>query len=262
MKKQQLTVLITGAVSGIGKAVKEKFIKEGHIVYCIDIKEGENIFVADITNEQSLTDVKERLSGVKFDLILNFAGIHIMASFIEEDYERIKKLFEVNLLGTILVNKTFYSLLKPNGKILITTSEVASFDPLPFNGVYSVSKTALDSYAQVLRQELNLLGQKVITLRPGAVETNLSAGSLTATEKLVEKTTLYKNESKHFLSLTKKFMGKPISTQKLATFVYKISTKRRPKAVYSKHRNLGLILLSILPKSLQCYIVKKLLKRK
>lgn len=262
MKKQQLTVLITGAGSGIGKAVKEKFKQEGHIVYGIDIKEGENIFVADITNEQSLIDVKESLRGVKFDLILNFAGIHIMASFIEEDYDRIKKLFEVNLLGTILVNKTFYPLLKLNGKILITTSEVASFDPLPFNGVYSVSKTALDSYAQVLRQELNLLGQKVITLRPGAVETNLSAGSLTATEQLVEKTVLYRNESKHFLTLTKKFMGKPISTQKLATFVYKISTKKRPKAVYSKHRNLGLILLSILPKSLQCYIVKKLLKRR
>ena len=264
MRKETLTVLITGANSGIGKAVREKFLSENHVVYGIDLVEGENIFSADVTCENSLLKIKEEFiqKGIKFDLILNFAGIHIMASFLEEDFSKIKRLFEINLLGTILVNKTFYPLLTKKGKILVTSSEVASFDPLPFNGVYSVSKTAIDSYAQVLRQELNLLGQKVITLRPGAVETSLSKGSLTATEKLVEKTVLFKNESKHFLTITKKFMGKPITTTKLANFVYKISTKKRPKPIYSIHRNFGLVLLSILPKSWQCSIVKMLLKRK
>ena len=68
------------------------------------------------------------------------------------------------------------------------TSEVASLDPMPFNGLYNVSKTALDSYSQALRQELNLLGQVVITIKPGSIETPLSEGSLVDTKNLAENT--------------------------------------------------------------------------
>ena len=51
----------------------------------------------------------------------------------------------------------FNKLLKENGRIIITTSEVAPLAPMPFNGIYNVTKTALDSYSQALRQELNLI---------------------------------------------------------------------------------------------------------
>ena len=258
-------MLITGAGSGIGKAVAECFLKNGHTVYGLDIcysekAKGMYALTGDITSQDDLELIKTQLETDKiaFDWILNFAGVHTMSSFIEEDYGKIKRFLEINLLGAMLVNKTFHALLKKGGKILVTTSEVAPLDPLPFNGLYSVSKTALDAYAQALRQELNLLGQQVVTLRPGAIETPLSRGNTASTERLCETTILYKKESVHFGGLVKKFTGKPMAAEHLAKLVYKISQKKHPRYVYSKHRNVGLLLLGILPKRLQCFIVKKL----
>lgn len=260
-----MNVLITGAASGIGAAVKDYFLAKGHNVYAIDInkiEEEANLksYISDITNEESLEKIKEEMNDIKLDIILNIAGIHMMASLVESDYHKMKKVIDINLCGTMLVNNIFHSLLKERGRIVIITSEVASFDPMPFNGLYNVSKTALDSYAQALRQEINLLGQKVITVRPGAIETPLSGGSLVGTEKLANETVLYKNQASKFLGIVKKFMGKPIKTEKLTKFIYKLSLKKHPKLIYKKHRNIGLVLLSVLPKRLQCWIIKTILK--
>ena len=165
-------------------------------------------------------------------------------------------------MGAVLVNKTFHPLLKKDGRIIITTSEVAPLDPLPFNGIYSVSKSALDAYAQALRQELNLLGQKVITVRPGAFNTSLAQGSLVKTKELTDKTVLYKKQSVKFYGLVKMFMGTPSNPDKIAKIYYKAITKKRPKIIYKKHINPLLKLMNILPKRMQCFIVKSLLKTK
>lgn len=262
-------VLITGVSSGIGKAIKDEFIKNNFNVYGIDLAPVGNeynftFFQADITNEDKILDIKKFFDNnkISFDLIINVAGIHKMASLVESNYEDLKKVIDVNLLGTMLVNRSFHSLLNEKGRIIIVTSEVASYDPMPFNGLYNISKTALDCYAQALRQELNLINQKVITIRPGAVETPLSQSSILATENLVNNTKLYKKQSKHFLSLVTKFMGKPMKPNKMGRKIYKISIKKRPKLIYKIHQNIGLVMLSMLPKKMQCWIIKLLLNRK
>ena len=262
-----MKVLITGIASGIGKATKNYFLEKGHIVYGIDVfnvEEKENLYTykCDITNEEELNKIKQSLAkdNITFDIIINIAGIHQMASLVENDYQKMKKVIDINLLGTMLVNRTFHSLLKEKGRILITTSEVAGYDPMPFNGLYNVSKTALDSYAQALRQELNLITQKVITISPGAIKTPLSSNSLDDTKILAQSTNLYKKQSNKFYKLVKNFMGTPIEPNKLAKLIYKASTSKHPKLIYKKHSNIGLVLLNILPKRLQCFIIKTLLK--
>lgn len=263
-----MNILITGAASGIGKASTEYFINNNHQVIGIDINNIENeklkSFKCDITKEEDLKIVYDYLkdNDILLDAIINIAGIHMMASLVEGDYLKMKKVIDINLTGTMLVNRIFYSTLKEKGRIIIVTSEVASYDPMPFNGLYNISKTALDSYTQALRQELNLKGNLVITIRPGAIETPLSKGSLTGTKELVEETKLFKEESKHFLSLVTKFMGKPLEPSKLAKLIYKVTLKKHPKYIYHKHRSIGLVLLNMLPKRLQCGIIKLLLKRK
>jgi len=256
-------ILITGAASGIGLATAAWLTARGHRVYGIDKRaaEGVSCFTADITDEAALLQIRDKLEsdGVVLDAIVNVAGVHIMASLVECPYENMKKAVDINLAGTILVNRVFHRCLKNDGRILIVTSEVASLDPLPFNGLYTVTKTALDAYAQALRQELNLLGQKVITVRPGAVETPLCSGSVKATADLAETTILYQKQAKSFSGLAAKFMGKPIKAEKLAELLYKAATARHPKRIYQKHRNPGLVLLNILPKGWQCGIIKFLL---
>ena len=258
-------VLITGVSSGIGKELAKIYIENQFNVFGVDIKELSTeeftFFQADITNEDNLLEIFNKLyeNSISLDMIINVAGIHKMASLVESDFNMMKKVIDINLCGTMLVNKIFHPLLKAKGKVVIITSEVASFDPLPFNGLYNVSKSALDTYAQALRQELNLLDQKVITIRPGAIETELSNNSLTDTERLANTTILYKKQSHKFLHFVKKFTGTPMKPEKLAEFIYKVSLKKHPKYIYKKHQNIGLVLLSILPKSLQCFIIKSLL---
>lgn len=264
-----MNVLITGVAFGIGQAVTKHFVQCGHTVYGIDLAKTESSgnfhgYVADITDEDSLQNVRKHLleNNVTLDVILNIAGIHMMASLVESDYDKMKKVVDVNLSGAILVNRVFYDCLAAYGRIVIVTSEVAAFAPMPFNGLYNVTKTALDAYAQALRQELNLLGQKVITIRPGAVETDLSTASMKATQQLADTTVLYKKQARSFAGLAAKFMGKPIKAQALATLIYKATTAKNPKLIYRKHQNMGLVLLSILPKRTQCAVIKLLLRLK
>ena len=262
-----MELLITGAASGIGQAVAKRFLECGHTVYGIDLVETESRdryygFCADITDEKALQRAHAHLAenNITLDAILNIAGIHKMASLVESDPAAMKKVMEVNLWGAMLVNRVFHDQLAANGRIVIVTSEVAGFDPMPFNGLYNVTKTALDTYAQALRQELNLLGQKVVTVRPGAVETSLSAGSMKATQALADTTVLYRKQARNFAGLAAKFMGKPMKAEALAALIYKATTAKHPKLIYRKHQNIGLVLLNALPKRAQCAVIKLLLR--
>ncbi|MBO5975580.1 MAG: SDR family NAD(P)-dependent oxidoreductase, partial [Oscillospiraceae bacterium] len=148
-----MNFLISGAASGIGKATAEYIAEKGHTVYAVDLaaapqREGIHSFVADITDETALIKIRDSLleKGIKMDVIANIAGIHMMASLVESDYSRMKRLVDVNLEGTMLFNRVFHPCLGEKGRIIIVTSEVADFDPMPFNGLYNVTKTALESY--------------------------------------------------------------------------------------------------------------------
>ena len=263
-----MNLLITGTASGIGYAAATYFIEHGHTVFGIDVAQSMTTdhfigYVCDITDETALRNLHELFceQQIMFDGIINIAGIHMMASLVESDFQQMKKVIEINLTGTMLVNQIFHDRLCGDGRILIVTSEVASFDPMPFNGLYNVSKTALDTYAQALRQELNLIGQKVITIRPGAIETPLSGASMKATQDLADKTLLYRNQARNFARLASKFMGNPIHPHTLSKLIYKAATAKHPSLIYKKHQNLGLVLLNVLPKRLQCAVIKLLLNR-
>lgn len=262
-----MNILITGAASGIGRAAAECFIRNGDTVYGVDLMPA-NVqgdfygFVADVTEERALLPIRAYLleKNIVLDAIVNIAGVHMMASLVESDSGQMKKVIDVNLWGAVLVNRVFHSCLGEKGRIVIISSEVAGFDPMPFNGLYNVTKTALDCYAQALRQELNLIGQKVVTVRPGAVQTQLCSGSVKATKDLADTTELYKKQAKSFSGLAAKFMGKPIKPEVLAALIYKATTVKHPKLIYKKHRNLGLVLLNCLPKNCQCALIKLLLR--
>ncbi len=268
MKSKKLSVLVTGAASGIGRAAAACFAAKGHTVYALDrcklqAEEGILPITADITSEEELLAVADalRLQNIALDAIVCAAGIHLMASLVESEPSDIRRLLDVNLLGTMMSCRYFHPLLKKDGRIVLVTSEVATYDPLPFNGLYNVSKTALESYAQALRQEMNLLGQRVITVRPGAVATPLAGGTGRAAEKLAEGTRLFRKEAPSFARLTGRFMGVPVEPEVIGRLLLRVTEKKHPRLSYAKHRHIGLILLSALPKRVQCGIVKWLVSR-
>ena len=91
-------VLITGTSSGIGKATRDLFLKYGYEVIGLDILTEECVdqfrnFKVDITNYDQLKQIQAILTkeGILLDAIINIAGIHKMASFVENEYEDLKK---------------------------------------------------------------------------------------------------------------------------------------------------------------------------
>ena len=183
-------------------------------------------------------------------------------NFLEVEESRLQKIFDVNLLGAMRVNKIFFPLLRKNGRILITTSEVAPLDPLPFNGIYSTTKTALDCYAQALRQEAGLLGYRVITVRPGAFHTPLAGGSIPSMHAMTQRSRYFGGQGERFETLMRKFTGKLQDPEVLAKKIYRIVNLRHPKNIYTVHSNPGLRLLALLPKGLQVRVVRLLVGRK
>lgn len=260
-----MNILITGAASGLGRAAAMLFSKNGDTVYALDIstvaaQDRLIPFYADITEESSLQAVFSRLQadGVQLDAIINFAGMIFIDNYLEVAEEKLRKIFNVNLLGAMRVNKLFFPLLRENGKIVITTSEVAPLDPLPFNGIYSTTKTALDCYAQALRQEAGLLGRRVITIRPGAFNTPLAGGSIPSMHEMAQRSRYFGGQGERFETLMRKFTGKLQDPEKLAKTIFRAVHKRHPRNIYTVHSNLGLRLLSLLPKGMQVKVVRLL----
>ena len=260
------SVLITGAYGGMGCAAAELFASRGYRVFALDRKIGEsreNIIPieADVTSEESLLGAFALVSGQTESLyaILHFAGIYMLDSLVEIDDDAFRRIFDVNMRGIYLVNKIFLPLLGRDSRIVITTSELAPLDPLPFTGIYAVTKAALDKYAYSLRMELQLLDIKVSVLRAGAVETGMLGVSTDALDRFCEKTELYSCNAKRFKRIVERVEARCIPPMKIAEKSMRIIGKRKPAFAYSINRNPLLLLLNILPKRLQLWAIKMVL---
>lgn len=263
------TILITGINGGMGAATAEKFISSGYQVYGLDIQEssaieGVNYFKCDITDESRINEIFKEISTKidRLDAIVSLAGIYVMDSLLEIDNEKLKKILDINSLGAYRIVKNFFPLLKERSKVIIISSEVAPLDPLPFNGIYTISKSLLEKYAFSLRMELNLFNIDVVLLRPGAVKTNLLNDSMSELDKMCEKTVIHKNTSKKFKKIVNSVESKSVPSNKVAEKIYIIENKKHPKYIYSLNNNFLLKLLNILPARWQVKIIGKILKDK
>lgn len=260
-------ILVTGAYGGMGRAVVDCFKAQGYTVFALDRvveKAEENVIPlqADITDERSL----QRAFAVvqshteRVDVIVHFAGIYSLDSLIEMEKTAFERAFAINLFGAAGVHRIFLPLLKKGSKILHITSELAPLAPLPFTGIYAITKGALDRYAYSLRMELQLLGIDVSVLRAGAVQTPMLGVSTDALEAFCQKTKLYRCNAARFKKIVERVEARCIPPQRLAKKVSKILAKKHPKFAYSINRNPLLLLLNLLPSRLQFFIIREILK--
>ena len=260
------TILITGAAGGMGRATVDLFAAQGYHVFALDrvaIEAGERItpIVADLTDEASVQKAVVSVAQVaqKLDAIIHFAGVYMLDSLIEMPSEAYDRIFDINVRGVYLVNKYFFPFLKEGSRIVITTSELAPLDPLPFTGIYAITKAALDKYAYSLAMELGLQGIKVSVLRAGAVETGMLGASTTALDRFCKNTKLYSCNAKRFRGIVESVEARCIPPAQIARKCARIIEKRNPRFAYHINRNPLLLLLNVLPKRLQLWIIKQIL---
>lgn len=260
-------ILITGAAGGMGLAAAKRFLQNGTPVCGLDLREPEPLpeglrfLRTDLSDPASVQAAFETLrgEGVRLRGILHMAGIYELDSLVELDETAWRRIFAVNLDAVYRVNREFLPLLTPNARIVITTSELAPLDPLPFTGIYAVTKAALDRYASALRMELQLLGIRVIVLRPGAVETNMLGVSTQKLGEFCAKTAHYAPNAERFRRIVERVEARRIPPERLAELAVRAMEAAHPREVYTINRNPLLLLMNALPDRLQRRIIRTIL---
>lgn len=260
-------VLVTGAWGGMGRKTVEALRKQGFCVFALDKTTGpaeENVIPvqADLTDPDSVQFAFHQVSQLTDALyaIVHFAGIYLLDSLVEIGREDFTRAFQVNVFGAFLVNKTFLPLLKEGGRIVITTSELAPLDPLPFTGLYAVTKSALDQYAYSLRMELQLLGITVSVIRAGAVNTGMLDVSTGALDRFCAHTQIYSCNAQRFKNIVDRIEARCVPPERIAEKTLQILRKRNPRFAYHLNRNPLLLLLNALPKRVQLWAIRRVLK--
>ena len=264
-------VVVTGVAGGMGLATLKKLTNNGYFVFGLDIKKPEfeenNNFAfikTDLTEEKSVLNAfKEVKKQTKeLDAIISMAGIYDMNSLIEMNEDEFINIFNINVFGIYRVNKAFVPLLKEQGKVIMVSSELAPLDPLPFTGIYAITKATVEKYAFSLRMELQLLNKQVVVIRPGAVATSMIDISNVKIEKFTEKTENFRWNAERFKKVVDSVEAKRIPAEKIGKLVDKILSKKKPKYVYKINRNPLLLLMHLLPKRMQNWAIKRILLKK
>lgn len=260
-------VLIVGVNGGMGLATAKLFQQKGYEIWGLDyIAQSKEAFIhyvqTDITNLDSIIRAYEQIETIvdKFDAIIHMAGVYMMDSLLEISDERMMKAFDTNCFGIYRINKVFLPLLRKGSHIIITSSELAPLDPLPFNGLYSITKSTIEKYAFSLRMETSLLGIKVSVIRPGAVQTSLLNTSLLELDSFCNDTQLYGESSKRFQKIVSSVESKHVSPEKVAQKAFRAVVSKHPRYIYNLNRNIGLRLLNFLPDRIQVLLIHHLLK--
>jgi short-subunit dehydrogenase len=181
-------IWITGASSGIGRALAIKFANEGWLVAASARRENllqelgqenENIhsFPLDVTNlDQCKTVFKEIVEKFKnIEICVFGTGIHDPKSEKEFNLEKIRKIMEVNYFGTMNSINSVYNYYKDkkSGQISIVSS-VAGYRGLPAAGAYCASKSALTSFTESLYFEMKRINVRISLVSPGFIKTPMT----------------------------------------------------------------------------------------
>jgi len=260
------TVVLTGSSGGMGKAIRSLLESLGCTVWALDIRgeENEHFIQTDITDSSSIEKAVEHVNSIsgKIDAIVHTAGIYDMNSLVEMPEDDFVRIFNINLFGMYRINKAFIPLFNPNSRIVMVSSELAPLDPLPFTGIYAITKTAIEKYAYSLGMELQLLGHSVSVIRPGAVKTNLLDISQRRIEDFCNSTQYYKNTSRRFMKLVNKVETANVNPERIAETVLKALKAKKPRYIYNINRSPLLRFLNALPKRMQNWAIRKILSNR
>jgi dehydrogenase/reductase SDR family member 7B len=190
-------VIITGASSGIGKALAFAFGREGAKIIITGRKKEplvevsnaltaagiDNLpIVSDVSIETDNQDVVNQTIAKygKIDILINNAGISMRAMFEDCEVEVIKKVMDINFYGTVYATKYALPHIKATKGSIVGISSIAGYRGLPVRTGYSASKFAMNGFLEALRTELLHTGVHVLTACPGFTASNIRVASLGA----------------------------------------------------------------------------------
>jgi short-subunit dehydrogenase len=193
-------VVITGASMGIGEALTRAFAKRGSKVVMssrslerieaarqrVGCLEQTVAFACDVQKpaelEALLAFALERFGRV--DVWINNAGFGVIDSVARVDTAAVRSMFETNLFGVIQAMQLVVPRMKEQGAgTIVNVSSVAGHIAMPYMGLYSASKHALNAIGRAARMELKKHKINVLTVCPGYIATDFSANAVRGSEQ-------------------------------------------------------------------------------
>ena len=187
MNKKSQVVMITGATSGFGKATANLLASNGYMVYgfgrSADDINSENtndpiMMNMDVNDDFS---VKEAVNKViknegRIDILLNIAGVGISGSVEDISIEEARGIFETNVFGSLGVSQAVLPHMRKAGKgLIVFVSSIGGLIGLPFQGIYSSTKFAIEGLAEALSVEVKSFGIDIVIVEPGDFATEFTA---------------------------------------------------------------------------------------
>lgn len=176
--------LVTGASSGIGKAVALELVRHQFTVYGAsrNVISGE-IIDGVVQLQMNVNSEESVIKGIEFiyqrehrlDVVVNNAGLGIIGAVESISNNEAKEIFDTNVFGVLNVCRHAIPLLKKQKRSYVfNITSIAGLMGLPFRGIYSASKYAVEGLSESLSQEVKDFGIKVVIIEPGDFNTNIN----------------------------------------------------------------------------------------
>lgn len=249
-------VLITGGSSGIGKSIGEFLHHKGYTVYGTsrDPKNyPDSLFALLALDVKNIATINEAVAKVianedKLDVLINNAGAGITGPIEEIPETEIKANFDINFFGPINVIKAVLpQMRKQNSGLILNITSIAGYMGLPYRGIYSASKGALELLTEAFRMELKPFNISMANIAPGDFATNIAAGRYHAP---LLKDSPYNESYGKSLNLMDAHVNAGSDPEMMAKAVYKIITTNTPKIHYKVGefmQKFSIVLKRILP---------------
>lgn len=192
MMAAMATVLITGANRGIGLELARQLSDRGDTVIALCRKASQELTDlgvrvvegVDVTDANAVKKAADGLDGVSLDVLINNAGIFTNETFRDLDIDEIRRNFEVNALGPLLVTHALAKRLAPSAKIILVTSRMGSIGDNGSGAYYGyrMAKAALNMAGVNLAHDFRGKASVAI-LHPGMVATRMTGFSGVSTEE-------------------------------------------------------------------------------
>lgn len=185
----QKAVLVTGASSGIGRNIAERLAREGYFVYAGARKDTDLAALSAIDNIQGVrldvtiqADIDAAVQTVKAGNhglygIVNNAGVVVMGLLTETDEAELDFVFDVNVYGPYRIVKAFAPLIVEAKGRIANISSMAGIVAPPAYGAYSMSKHAVEAFADSLAFEMGTVGVQVSVIEPGPYKSSAIASN-------------------------------------------------------------------------------------
>jgi NAD(P)-dependent dehydrogenase (short-subunit alcohol dehydrogenase family) len=231
-------VLVTGASSGIGQATARLLSRSGYTVFgtsrhpaAAEPIPGVEMLELDVRSDGSVRDcvaaVLERAGIV--DTLINNAGVELSGALEEVSIAEAREQFETNFFGVHrMVRALLPSMRRRHGGRILNVSSLAGLSSVPYLGMYSASKFALEGYSEALRVEVRPFGIHVSQIEAGFLSTPMRAHRQQAAARMEEYDSGRENAYAVFLRDEER--GPPAEV--IADAVLGILRSRRPRLRY------------------------------